>query len=323
MIQLIGHNAIIGGIAQKLIEQEIPFKVFSIKTPEDLETHTTIVENTEALKNVLLASKTTTLRLSAGAPWLFKASWLAHFEPTGIFNIHGTALPQDRGGTVASWLILNQKRLGHAVIHKIVPTPDAGPVLFSEEFIYPMQCQLPKDYIEVYNQNQIRAGVNCCLEWLAGTLDLTKVSVQPAYLSTYWPRLHTQTNGWIDWNWPGEAIATFIRAFDDPYDGAMTDWRGVHLHLKKAFFQPDLQTHPFQWGTVFRVRQTDNARYTAVAVQGGSLYIEEIIDEGGNDKLAVIRAGDRFYTTPDQLAIAQRRTMRGKGGLYPQKNHQT
>lgn len=321
MIQLIGHNAIVAGIAHALIKEELLFQIFSNKALEGLEQYTQLVSNVEQLKIALLHAGETPLRLSAGAPWLFKPDWLEAFEPNGIFNIHGTALPQDRGGTIASWLILNQKRLGHAVIHKIVAGPDKGPILLAQEFVYPAHCHLPTDYLEVYNQFQIKAGIDCCLQWQAGKLDLTKVSAQPAYLSTYWPRLFTPLNGWVDWNWEGSEIAIFIRAFDDPYSGAMTQWRGKNIHLKKAFFQPDMQSHPFQWGVVFRVRQTEYARYLAVAVQGGSLYIQEARDEEGNDLLDTLKVGDRLQTSTTQLEQAKRRTMRSKKGFYTQKDY--
>ena len=34
--------------------------------------------------------------------------------------------------------------------------------------------------------------------------------------STYWPRIDTESHGWINWNWSGEEILNFIKAFDDP-----------------------------------------------------------------------------------------------------------
>jgi methionyl-tRNA formyltransferase len=40
--------------------------------------------------------------------------------------------------------------------------------------------------------------------------------------STYFPRLNSLNQGFIDWEWDcGEALR-FIRAFDDPYCGAST-----------------------------------------------------------------------------------------------------
>ena len=40
--------------------------------------------------------------------------------------------------------------------------------------------------------------------------------------SVYMPRLHTLTNGFINWDWSSKEIGLFIRAFDDPHEGAST-----------------------------------------------------------------------------------------------------
>lgn len=318
MIQIIGHNEIVLNLCKTLQSKNIAFKVYSNKDIPELGNNYSRLETLDELKLALQHQGDNSLILSAGAPWIFTTEFLQSFEPTGIFNIHGTPLPQDRGGTIVSWLILNKKRLGNSIIHKIVKSPDAGPVLMSHEFIYPVQCHYPIDYLNEYNLQQEILVTELCIRWSQGEIDLTKVSEQPHYLSSYWPRLNASFNAWIDWNWTGENIELFIRSFDEPYKGAQTLWRGKRVWLKKTFFQQDANYHPFQWGLVYRFRQLNNTAYLAVAAQGGTLYIESLQDDEGNDMMTKIKEGDRLYTTEENLISSKQRTIKTKDGFGQQ-----
>jgi methionyl-tRNA formyltransferase len=320
MIHLLGHNQIVINLANTLYKRQIPFKVYSTIETEISGNNFIKVDNTVELKKLILADINKRLIISAGAPWIFNDEFLSAFDPIGIFNIHGTPLPQDKGGTIVSWLILNKKRLGNSIIHKIVREPDAGPVLMSKEFIYPASCHFPFDYLNEYNKQQEILATELCLEWIEGNVDLSKVSEQPHYLSTYWPRLKTNLNAWINWSWTGNDIELFVRAFDEPYLGALTNWRGKQIHLKKCFFQHDAHFHPFQFGLVYRVRKTDEINYLAIAVEGGTLYCEDCKDENGNSLMHKIKEGDRFQTTDSKLFEAQKRTVKTKQGLSVQSD---
>jgi methionyl-tRNA formyltransferase len=319
-IHLLGHNDIIINLSKTLISENIAFMVYSNQPITSLNSNFTQVDDLLSLKQILLKDISNSLFISAGAPWIMDKEFLEAFEPNGIFNIHGTALPTDRGGTVISWLIMNRKRLGNSIIHKMVNKPDAGPILLSEEFIYPIECHYPQDYLLHYNQQQEKLVTKLCLIWAKQEIDLLKTSEQPHYLSTYWPRLKTNLNAWINWSWTGNDIELFVRAFDEPYMGALTTWRGKQVHLKKCFFQHDAHFHPFQFGLVCRVRKTDEVHYLAIAVEGGTLYCEDCKDENGNSLMNNIKEGDRFQTTDSKLFEAQKRTVKTKQGLSVQSD---
>ena len=323
MIHLLGHNEIIINSAKLLASRNIQFTVYSNLKVCDLTENYIQVNSVNELKDLLLSDPNNRLIISAGAPWIFSDEFLESFEPDGIFNVHGTALPTDRGGTVVSWLIMNKKRLGNAIIHKMVGSPDAGPILLSEEFIYPIECQYPKDYLSYYNNQQEKLVTKLCLMWANEEINLLQISEQPHYLSTYWPRLKAHLNAWIDWSWLGDDIALFVMAFDEPYDGALTTWRGKQVHLKKCFFQQDTNFHPFQHGLIYRVRKTKNIHYIAVAVEGGSLYIEDCRDEIGVSLMSKLKEGDRFITSEKQLCESHRRTVKTKDSLGTQSNFNT
>jgi methionyl-tRNA formyltransferase len=318
MIQIIGHNNIVLNLSKTLKSRKIAFRVLSNKDIPELGKDYTKVATLADLEFELKKETGKTLIVSAGAPWIFTQKFLSAFEPEGIFNIHGTPLPHDRGGTIVSWLILNKKRIGNAVIHRIVNDPDAGPILTYNEFIYPSSCHYPIDYLKEYNKQQEILATDLCIRWGKGEIDLTQTSEQPHYLSSYWPRLNAKFNAWIDWSWPGEDIELFVRAFDDPYAGAQTLWRGKTIRLKKAFFQRDANYHPFQWGLVYRQRELQSSSYIAIAVNGGTLYAQacESVDE--EDILKRIKEGDRLYTSDEKLTVSKQRTIKTKTGFEAQ-----
>ena len=52
--------------------------------------------------------------------------------------------------------------------------------------------------------------------------------------STYWPRLKTDINGWVDWSLKIDSIERFICAFDEPYSGAKTFLGNKTVSLKSV-----------------------------------------------------------------------------------------
>jgi methionyl-tRNA formyltransferase len=322
MIQIIGHNEIVLNLSRTLKSKNIAFKIFSNKTIDDIGDEYNKVETLFELQVELHKEKSKSLIISAGAPWIFTPPFLESFEPIGIFNIHGTPLPLDRGGTIVSWLILNKKRIGNAIIHRIVIDPDAGPVLMHNEFIYPSSCHYPIDYLNEYNAQQELLVTELCIKWSMGEIDLTQLSEQPHYLSSYWPRLNATFNSWIDWNWHGEDIELFIRAFDEPYAGAQALWRGKTVWLKKAFFQQDSNYHPFQWGLVYRIRELQNNSYMAIAVNGGTLYVEKCLDDDKSNVMKIIKEGDRIYSTNEKITSSKQRTIKTNTGFGTQNQLQ-
>ena len=57
---------------------------------------------------------------------------------------------------------------------------------------------------------------------------------QIEYLSTYWPRLNTSIQGWINFDDTLDNIEKFICAFDDPYEGAKCFLNDEIVYIKKV-----------------------------------------------------------------------------------------
>ena len=252
-----------------------------------------------------------TLAISIGAPWFFEQKWLERFSGSTLLNLHGTHLPRSRGGNLFSWQILSGQRSGVCLLHQLTATLDAGPVVDFEEFIYPAQCRKPADYIDWYETKNVAFLKQFLAKWVRNEVG-TPAGAQAEYLSTYWPRLRADLNGWVDWNWPLLELERFVCAFDEPYGGARCRWRGKEIILREAWAQSqDGHTHPFQWGIVTR----NNGKWLNVAVQGGELLICSVGDLKGTDLLPSVRPGDRLYSNPSDLEKARQRVIKTPKGL--------
>jgi methionyl-tRNA formyltransferase len=244
-----------------------------------------------------------TFVLSVGARWIFRADKIERWFGGKLFNLHGTRLPQNRGGGTWSWQILMGNRFGFCQLHLVDAGIDTGPTVVSEEFIYPPACRTPQDYIAHAAEQYVRL-IGEILDSMKARPRAFACTAQPEYLSTYWPRLDTATHGWIDWRWDAALLERFICAFDEPYAGAQTLWNGRTVHLKRAFANREDQSfHPFQSGIVYRT----NKRWLCIAADGGSIVVEDLRDGKGVSVLSEVRAGDAFTTPPRNLQALGKR----------------
>ena len=121
---------------------------------------------------------------------------------------------------------------------------------------------------------------------------------QSEYFSSYFPRLSTELNGWINWSWTPIEIEKFICAFDEPHAGAHTFLNGKVVHIKDVVLSPqDGAFHSFQSGVVYRISKS----WICVAVPGSTLVIQKVFDENGLSVLEMIQPGDRFITPTSNL----------------------
>ena len=110
--------------------------------------------------------------------------------------------------------------------------------------------------------------------------------------STYWPKLQTPINGFLNWQWNTNDIELFIRAFDDPYQGASTFIDGKKVRLKKCSIKKEGSFHPFQVGIIFRIVSDK----LFVATVDGVLIIKDVFDAKGNKINSSMKLGHRFFT---------------------------
>ena len=240
-----------------------------------------------------------TFGLSVGSAWIFRKSFIDRFEDR-LVNSHGERLPQDRGSGY-SWHILRDNRLGCCLVHQVDETVDSGPIIKYKEFLYPPWCRIPKDYLQVYREQ----NKDFLLEFLEQVKDDEEFSLtmQPEYLSSYWPRLSTEHHGYLDWTWRLRQLERFICAFDEPLKGASTFINGTRVFLKSCLVHiNDGVFHPYQTGIIYR----KTANLVFVATEDGTLVIGSATDENGRDVMSNLSLGDRFYTPVECLEEARK-----------------
>ncbi len=246
----------------------------------------------------------TTFGLSLSAPWVFPESFIDRFDRAFV-NIHGSRLPQDRGGGGYSWRILRDERMGYWQIHEVTPDIDDGGIILTDEFRFPDHCRHPIDF-DSHAHDRGVALLDRFFDQLVRGEEFD-VTGQPPYLSSYWPRLSTDRHGYVDWSWSLLELERFIRAFDDPYGGAQTFVGDEPVRIKKAnTIVSDGQFHPFQTGIIYRIQNG----IAFVAANEGSLLIEEVLDNDGNDVFGELSPGDRFFTPTEHLQKAKQQRVR-------------
>lgn len=268
-----------------------------------------IAASEKELGNILNNHQSFDACFCIGAPWILKKDTIEHVFQNKILNLHGTHLPKYRGGTLFSWQILTGQKTGICLLHQLTPQIDAGPIIAYKEFIYPVHCRKPIDYIEVYEEKNVEFLLQLISNWNGFPEGLSQ---QPEYLSSYFPRLLAPVHGWINWDWDNLELERFILAFDEPYGGARCLLNGEVVILRDVYAQQtDGYFHPFQYGTIYR----NNGEWLTVAAKNGELLIKQVYNEAGVNITADIKAGDKFYTTNEQLSQTHHRVIKTKNGL--------
>jgi len=264
----------------------------------DVEFHISDDIDTDEKVHDLIGKQT--LGISLSSAWIFKKEFINRFSGR-LLNVHGHPLPMYRGGAGFSWDVMNKTRYSGCNVHLVEPGIDTGDILDFRDYHIPISCRKPIDY-QNFTVSQNTKFLEEFLLALDSNQDFQPIQ-QNNHLSSYWPRLNTEVNGFIDWNWDLSAIESFICAFDDPYEGASTYLNDQKVHIKDCFSEYGFGTfHPFQSGIIFK--KSFEALHVA-AVQG-TLVINEINNEAGDSLFQDIRLGDRLHTPQDYLDRARR-----------------
>jgi methionyl-tRNA formyltransferase len=235
--------------------------------------------------------------LSLGAAWIFKKEIITELFKDKLFNLHGTRLPQNRGGGGFSWQIMMGNRLGFCQLHLVDSGVDTGDLVRTKEFLYPAYCRTPLDYEKVYLEKNIDFVTDLIEEIRQRGIEISTTK-QSEYFSSYWPRLNTSENGWIEWSDNIDSLERFICSFDQPYEGCKTFINGQKVFIKSVMSDfGDQFFHKFQSGIIYR----KSSSWLMVAAVGGSLIVQEVLDESGKNIIQDIRVGDRFVTPSTYL----------------------
>lgn len=233
-----------------------------------------------------------TLFISLSSRWIFKKKDINNFFKKQLINFHPSRLPIDSGGGGYTWRIINNDRISNLLIHQINEKIDDGPIIFYETRIFPHSCKIPQDYFNFENNN-IKSFYEKFIKYILKGHRF-KLIQQPAYLKTYFPRLDSSINSWIDWSIKDVSLINFINAFDNPYSGAKTKINNISVVIKKAHLHGgEVLNHEYFSGLIIRKEKN----FIVVATGYSSvLLIEEVLDRSKNNIVSKLKLGDRFHT---------------------------
>ncbi|OGD71824.1 hypothetical protein A3D09_01520 [Candidatus Collierbacteria bacterium RIFCSPHIGHO2_02_FULL_49_10] len=238
-----------------------------------------------------------TLALSFGAPWIFKKDFIKKFRGK-LLNAHSTRLPRYRGGASYSWQILTNDRLGAGTIHQIEPGIDNGKIVKQKVYVFPESCLTPANYFD-FNYRILEKFLSEFLSELLAQRDF-KLTEQNEKESSYFPRLNTLEQGFINWQWRAHEIDRFVRAFSYPYPGASTYLGNRRLFLKRSRIESGDKSHQFAAGLVLRKSQKE----LFVAAVGGTVVVKDVFGDDQKNLFDEVRVGDRLFTPAARLESA-------------------
>jgi methionyl-tRNA formyltransferase len=243
------------------------------------------------------------LGIGLGEAWQFSVELIERFDGR-LLDLMGIRLPQYRGGAHYTWQILRKNRLGCCNLQIINEDTvqsvfDSGKIVKRQEYFFPASARVPNDYFDAAVDNEV-AFLNEFLAEVRDGRDFPVVSLQEDF-SLYFPRLHTLTHGFVNWEWETEEIERFICAFDVPYAGASTFLDGRKVHVGQCYSEyNDGPFHPFQSGLIYKI--AGDAAF--VASKSGTLVIGRVVDSAGKQLLPELRVGQRFFTPAEHLERA-------------------
>ena len=193
-----------------------------------------------------------------------------------ILNLHDSYLPNERGGALNSWRILNGISEVGNTLHYLEEGVDTGAIVLQQKTFIDKDQPQPIDYLKAETVN--------CEKILASYIDLLRLSKpitavdQENDKSYYYPRLFTEINGVINWDWDIDQIERFIRAFSSPYPGAYTYYRGEKINILSCSLETSENSfHPFANGKIVTILDNKSVR---VIAGGKSLLIESLSING-------------------------------------------
>lgn len=256
-----------------------------------------------------------------GPAWIFCEKVIQKFRH-GMFNINAIPVPHYLGGAHYSWQLLNNNREGGCFFQQITNKVDQGDILAKHQFSISTQANTPHDYFVenvqqgiVFVQKLSKMFIN---EELFSPISYEVYNENRIYL----PRLRTDKQAYINWQWQAEDIVSFCQGFDDPYLGSATFINGQIIRLKKLkcikLNNDDTNNnekvsamHPFCYGII--IKKTTNK--IVVAANNGFIELIEVLDVQGQCMKTRLKEGMRLYTPSDILdqAMTYQVQMDGQG----------
>ena len=265
--------------------------------------------NLYKLKNIncdealnILADNKCNIALSISCRNIIKSP-LIDFFAGKIFNLHDSFLPNERGGALNSWRILNGIDSMGCTIHHLDEGIDTGAIVLQKETKISKPYPKPIDYLfaEVENGKWL---IDVFIELILNSESIPSQK-QDNEKSVYFPRLFTEKNGIIDLDWDIDHIERFIRAFSSPYPGAYSYYRDKIIRFLDVIIDESMKKsfHPYGNGKVVTLMSEGSVRIIA---GGHALIVKSVSVDGKEETPAKVLGVKHSLISPHEELLAAR-----------------
>jgi methionyl-tRNA formyltransferase len=242
------------------------------------------------------------LVLGIGPAWIISEATLL-LAKTWV-NINAIPIPKYMGGAHSSWQLLNGDFAGAITFQEFSHPVDKGRILAMFRFTYLPEHSTPEFRIKE-NSRQLLLILGEAMTAIISSSVGMKEELNLGE-SEYWPRLNTEIHGWIDWQWSGLEIVSFIQAFGRPYPGAHSELLGETVYFEGAATLEPRKLHPFSAGIIIKSHSNGGVD---IATKDGILRVRIKL---AKNMASNYLEGLRFHSPIEKLESARITNLRSK-----------
>ncbi len=272
---------------KKVFELEKFTKIFYVK---DI--------NSRKINTILKKNKIDYI-FSLSSRFIFKKK-IINIYKNKIFNIHPTLLPEERGGGIFTYRILNKKKFCAATIHIVDEKIDSGKIVLKSKREKLKGQMLPINYLKQTNLIY-RSLIKKFIKKIVNK-NVFILNKQNSSKNFYLPRFYTDLQGAINWSWSGDYIHLFIKACSKPYPGAFCyiNYKNKPLKMKiyNCHYLKRLKfSHPWFVGKIFY----EDSDVFKISVKEGIIIVKKKDIKLNKNIVLKKFVGKTLYNFPSEL----------------------
>ena len=245
---------------------KIFFNIFKLK-----EKNIEILETKKITATIIRKLKKYDINLiiSVGSKFIFKKKFIETFKGK-LINFHPSLLPEERGGAIFTYRILEEKKFSAATVHFVDEKIDTGDIIFQIKKFNIKKYDLNEYFLKTYEiYNELFKKI---LNSMENNKKLNKKK-QLNINATYLKKLKSDIHGKIDFNWDIEDIDLFIKAFSRPYKGSYCFHKKRKIYILKSRINSKFKVHPFLFGKIKNINKDGSI---LVFCKNGILKIQDV-----------------------------------------------
>ena len=274
------------------IELLSKYKLFPEKKKIKCEVYYLTKYNENKIIKILKKNKIN-FGISIGCRLIFKNTIIKYFRKN-FYNIHDSFLPYYKGGAPISYSIMNQEKFIGVTFHRIDKKIDNGKVFHQKKLMIKKDTK-PIEAINFFF-NYVKRNI---FKFINGN---KKIITQRKTEGTYFPRLNSEIDGYINLNWPANECVSFINSFSDPYTGAKILYNNNKIQIKDAKIFSNKKYHSFLNGKIVYI----GTNYIRVIMGNKIIELKNLFL---NNKIIIpkyfFKTGGNFINSETDLKISK------------------